>query len=202
MWLIPHVAAWIPVLWLVWDIGQSGWPFDPVADFTALSGDVALKLLLATLAITPALRFGAPKWVAGWRRQLGVYAFAYVCGHVWVYVGLDYAWDWQLMSANLLSKRYLIAGSVAALLLVPLAITSTKGWQRRLRRGWKWLHRHRALHLAGQKRHPGALHLRRHRGRVAGVASHPHTLAPATLATYVTRPACRRHAGRVFGVTC
>jgi len=141
MWLIPHVAAWIPALWLGWDVWQSGWPFDPVADFTAASGDAALKLLLATLAITPVLRFGAPKWVAGWRRPLGVYAFVYVCGHVWVYAGLDYAWDWQLMSANLFSKRYLIAGSLAALLLVPLAMTSTKGWQQRLRRSWKWLHR-------------------------------------------------------------
>jgi methionine sulfoxide reductase heme-binding subunit len=141
MWLIPHLAALTPAIWLGWSLWQTGWPIDPVADFTALSGDVALKLLIATLAITPLLRLGAPKWLGSWRRPLGVYAFAYVCGHVLVYAGLDYAWDWELMSANLLSKRYLIAGSTAALVLLPLALTSTTGWQRRLRHWWKWLHR-------------------------------------------------------------
>ena len=139
--LIAHLLGVLPVLWSLFVWWQDGPPIDPVATYTAQSGDAALKLLIAALAITPLMRLSKITPLGVMRRPLGLYAFAYVCAHVLVYVWLDYAWDWSLMADNLLGKRYLIAGVVAATILLPLALTSTRMWQRRLGTWWKHLHR-------------------------------------------------------------
>ena len=75
------------------------------------------------------------------RRPLGLYAFFYVCLHLLIFVGVDYGLDWQLIKEAIVEKRYVLVGFTAFLLLLPLAITSTKGWQRRLGKRWKKLHR-------------------------------------------------------------
>lgn len=136
-----HLVALVPLLLLSWRIWHEGWPFDPVATLTATTGDTALNLLIASLAVTPLVRFGLPKFVLATRRPLGLYAFSYTIAHLLVYMWVDYGWDWQLMSQNLLTKRYLIVGLVAFIIMIPLALTSTKSMQRRLGIWWRRIHR-------------------------------------------------------------
>lgn len=139
--VLVHIGALFPLFLISWRIWQDGWPFDPVATFTAATGDAALNLLVASLAISPLLYLGAPKFLAVVRRPLGLYAFSYAIAHLLVYMWLDYGWDWQFMSKNMLTKRYLIVGLAAFVLMLPLAATSTKAMQRRLGLWWKRIHR-------------------------------------------------------------
>lgn len=139
--ILAHLIGIAPALISAYIWWYDGNPIDPVATYTAQSGDAALKLLIASLVITPLMRLSKVTPLGVMRRPLGLYAFAYVCAHVLVYVWLDYAWDWSLMTDNLLRKRYLIAGVVAAVVLLPLALTSTRAWQRRLGMWWKRVHR-------------------------------------------------------------
>ncbi len=139
--LAVHGAAWMPLLALVWDAWQGHLSVNPIQDMTYRTGKAAMVLLVATLAVTPAFilfRFRPGLKV---RRALGLYAFGYALLHAWIYVGLDYGWNLQLIRAELGEKRYVLVGFLALLLLIPLAITSTRGWQRRLKQRWKSLHR-------------------------------------------------------------
>ena len=72
-------------------------------------------------------------------RPLGLYAFFYVCLHLAIFVLVDYGLDLELIQEAIVEKRYVLVGFTAFLLLVPLAVTSTKGWQRRLGKRWKKL---------------------------------------------------------------
>jgi sulfoxide reductase heme-binding subunit YedZ len=81
------------------------------------------------------------------RRPLGLYAFFYAALHFFVFVGLDYRFDLDLLPGAILDQRYVLVGTAAGLILLPLAITSTRGWQNRLGKGWKKLHRW--VYLAG-----------------------------------------------------
>lgn len=137
---LAHLIGVLPVLLLSWRLWYEGWPIDPIAEFTAYSGDSALNLLVASLAVTPFIRFGLPKFIAVMRRPIGLYAFCYSMMHVLVYVWLDYGWEWQLMSQNMFTKRYLFVGLAAFVCLVPLALTSTSAMQQRLGRWWKRVH--------------------------------------------------------------
>lgn len=139
--VLAHIGALFPLFLISWRIWQDGWPFDPVATFTAATGDAALNLLVASLTISPLLYLGAPKFLAVVRRPLGLYAFSYAMAHLLVYMWLDYGWDWQFMSQNMLTKRYLIVGLAAFVMMLPLAATSTKAMQRRLGIWWKRIHR-------------------------------------------------------------
>lgn len=136
-----HVIGLIPLLWYASSLGRFGWPLDPVASYIAASGTAALQLLVASLAVTPVQRLSGRSTLAVMRRPLGLYAFAYTMAHLLVYLMLDYAWNWQQISDNIFAKRHLIAGLIATVLFVPLALTSTIGWQKRLGRYWKHLHR-------------------------------------------------------------
>ena len=139
--LAVHGAAWVPLLALLWDAWQGHLSVNPIQDMTYRTGKAAMVLLVATLAVTPAFivfRFRPGLKV---RRALGLYAFGYALLHAWMYVGLDYGWDVGLIRAELGEKRYVLVGFLALFLLTPLAITSTRGWQRRLKQRWKKLHR-------------------------------------------------------------
>jgi sulfoxide reductase heme-binding subunit YedZ len=72
---------------------------------------------------------------------LGLYAFLYVSVHFFVFAGWDYGFDLGLLGPAIFSQRFVLPGLVAGLLLVPLAVTSTRGFQRRMGSSWKWLHR-------------------------------------------------------------
>lgn len=134
-------AAAGPLLWLAWGAWQAQLGPNPVETLEHFTGLGALRLLMLTLALSPLRRFGG--WVAAiqLRRLLGLWAFAYACLHFALYLVLDIAGSATLLADDLVERRYITVGFAAWLLLLPLAVTSTRGWQRRLKRRWKSLHR-------------------------------------------------------------
>ena len=142
LWLFANVGAAVPLLWLAWDTWQGNLTINPIADFTKRTGGTAIILLLLTLAVTPINTITGWRQVVGLRKSLGLWTFCYALLHFLVFVGLDYGFSLEFILADgLPSKPYAVVGFAALLILLPLAITSTKGWQKRLGRNWKRLHR-------------------------------------------------------------
>jgi sulfoxide reductase heme-binding subunit YedZ len=142
-WLrfLVHAGALLPLAVLLWDYWQGGLSVNPIQDVTLRTGKYALILLVLSLACTPINLVFGYKPVLRVRRALGLYAFMYVALHLLIFVGLDYGFDPALIREAILEKRYALVGFTAFLILLPLAITSTKGWMRRLGMLWKRLHR-------------------------------------------------------------
>ena len=140
-WLAANLAASVPLLWLLRDFFQDNLGVDPVNTINNATGRAAIALLLLSLAATPANTIFGLRQGLTVRKSLGLWAFLYASFHLLNFVGLDYGFDLQfLLQDALLNKPYIIAGSLALLILLPLALTSTRGWMRRLGRNWKRLH--------------------------------------------------------------
>jgi methionine sulfoxide reductase heme-binding subunit len=148
LWLVANLGAAYPLVFLLWDFWTDQLGINPIADITTRTGKAALILLLLSLACTPVnMLLSWPK-VLNLRKSLGLWAFGYVSLHLLNFVGLDYGFDLRLILGDtLITKRYIIVGFSAFLLLLPLALTSTKGWMKRLGRNWKRLHR--LVYVAG-----------------------------------------------------
>ncbi len=139
--LVVHVGAWLPLVWLGWNYWQGAFIVDPVREITTLTGRGALILLLLSLACTPIHTLFGFRPVLRVRRALGLYAFLYAGLHGATFVVLDYGLDLDLLRQTLLDQRFVLVGMAAFVLLLPLAVTSTRGWQKRLGKNWKRLHR-------------------------------------------------------------
>jgi len=127
----------LPLAWLFWaDPGAN-----PVETMTHHTGRWGLHFLLLTLAVTPLRRLCHWRWLMGFRRMLGLFAFFYVCLHFGVYLIFDHFFDVSAMLDDVLKRPYITVGFLAFLLLIPLAVTSTKAMMRRLGRHWSQLHR-------------------------------------------------------------
>ena len=105
------------------------------------TGAWSLRLLLLTLAVTPARRLLGWRRIAPLRRTLGLMAFAMVTLHGLAYVGLDQVFDWDALLEDVRERRYVTAGFAGFLCLLPLAVTSTARMMKRLGRRWTQLHR-------------------------------------------------------------
>jgi methionine sulfoxide reductase heme-binding subunit len=104
-------------------------------------GAVGLAFLIAAFAITPLITLTGKSQLVTMRRSLGVYGFGYIALHLLAYAWLSNGFDWALMLRDLGERRAMSIGLLAFALLVPLAVTSTNGWQKRLGKRWKKLHR-------------------------------------------------------------
>ncbi|MBF0261465.1 MAG: sulfoxide reductase heme-binding subunit YedZ [Magnetococcales bacterium] len=131
----------VPLVWLVVRFLDVGLGVNPVEAVMRFLGDWALWWLLATLAVSPARRLPGCGWVIRWRRFLGLNAFFYAMLHLAVYAVLDHALDGASIWKDLLKRPYMTLGFAAWVLLLPLAITSTRGWMVRLGGHWSRLHR-------------------------------------------------------------
>jgi sulfoxide reductase heme-binding subunit YedZ len=131
----------LPLAVLVWACLHDGLGTDPVAQLEHRSGDWALRLLLATLAITPLRRLSGRAEFVRYRRMLGLFAFFYACVHLTIYLVIDLGGYWSQLLTEIAKRPYMTVGFSAWLLLVPLAVTSTRGMMRRLGRRWQQLHR-------------------------------------------------------------
>lgn len=138
---LAHALALLPLAQLLWAVrgGQLG-P-DPVAALTHATGDWALRLLLACLAMTPLRRLLGQAWPLRFRRLLGLYAWFYATLHLAVYLVLDLGSYWAQVLEDVVERPFITVGFLAWLLLCALALTSTRGWMRRLGRRWGQLHR-------------------------------------------------------------
>jgi len=139
--VLAHACSWLSLAWILWDVMAGNLSVNPIQDVTRRTGKTALVLLVLSLAATPANTIFGFRPALKVRRALGLYAFFYASLHFLIFVGLDYGFDLALIQEAVLEKRYALVGFTAFLLLLPLAVTSTKGWMRRLGKRWKRLHR-------------------------------------------------------------
>jgi len=134
-------AALIPLSRLVWNFFHNGLGANPVEVITHSTGDWTLILVLTTLSITPLRKLTKQYWLIGVRRMIGLFAFFYGCLHFTTYIWLDKSFDVHEMIKDVYKRPFITAGFTAFVLLIPLALTSTKGWIRRLGKNWQRLHR-------------------------------------------------------------
>ena len=115
---------------------------NPIDYVTRWLGVSTLRVLLASLTMTPLRVLFGWSWPITLRRLLGLFAFFYVCLHFGVWVVLDHFFDWQTMGADIVKRPFMTVGMAALLLLLPLAATSTAGMIKRLGAvTWRRLHR-------------------------------------------------------------
>ena len=139
--LVVWLLAGAPLLRLGWLVLQGRLGANPVEFLEHYSGQWALRLLLLTLAMTPLRRLTQWPEPLRVRRLLGLWAFAWACLHFGIYLLFDLEFSLLQLGKDLLKRRYITAGFAAWLLLLCLALTSTRGWQQRLKRRWAQLHR-------------------------------------------------------------
>jgi sulfoxide reductase heme-binding subunit YedZ len=138
--------ALVPALLLARDFSHDALGANPVEELTHRTGLYALRILLLSLAITPARRWLGLAWLAPVRRTLGLAAFAWACAHLAIFAWLDHGFAAREMWEDVVERRYITAGATAWLLLAPLAATSTRAMQKRL--GSRWQQLHRLVYLA------------------------------------------------------
>ena len=134
------------LLWWTRD-GIYGLGANPIERVLHHTGWWALTLLMATLSLTPARRVTGRSELIKLRRPLGLFAFFWATAHLGVYLGLDQLFAWDFILEDVVERPFITIGFAAWLILAPLAITSTRGWIRRL--GRRWLLIHRGVYLAG-----------------------------------------------------
>ena len=139
--ILTHFGALLPLARLIWNFFHDQLTANPIQYITFQTGKSALVLLVLALACTPLNTVFGFRQAVGLRKSLGLYAFLYATFHFLTFVGLDYGFDPSLLKEAIFKKRYALVGFAAFLALLPLAITSTRGWMRRLGKNWKRLHR-------------------------------------------------------------
>ena len=139
--IFTYVGSWIPLAWLLWDFFRDNLGPDLIREATLRTGKAALILLVLSLACTPMSILLNYKAVLKLRRPLGLYSFMYASFHFAIFIGVDYFFDFSLITEALFEKRYALVGLTTGLILLVLAITSTNGWKRRLKGNWKRLHK-------------------------------------------------------------
>ena len=143
--LLLKAALWLasltPFAILVYRAATGDLGANPIEEVTHETGDWALTMLLVTLGVTPLRRVTGWNWLAPLRRPLGLFAFFYATLHFLTYLVLDQFFGWSYIVDDIAERPYITVGFAAFLMLIPLAVTSTKGWIRRLGKRWTKLHR-------------------------------------------------------------
>ncbi len=139
------IAVWClalaPLGLLLYDALTGNLEAEPIKDVTHRTGWWTLTLLMVTLAITPLRHITGWKQIVKLRRPIGLFAFFYATLHVLIYFGLDQLFAFDYILEDIAKRPYITLGFTAWLMLIPLTITSTKGWIRRLGKRWQKLHR-------------------------------------------------------------
>ena len=137
----------VPLGALAWRAFHGGLGANPVEFVQHATGDWILRFLVFTLAITPLRKLLHLPELIRFRRMLGLFAFFYACLHFLTYIGPDQSFVLSAMWKDVAKRRYITVGFAAFVLLIPLAITSTTGWIRRLG-GKRWQQLHRAIYAS------------------------------------------------------
>ncbi len=146
--LLLLVYGAVPAAILAWDAWHHQLGANPVNFAILTTGMSALVFLLLTLLVTPLRKISGWNWIIALRRMLGLYAFFYACLHFLLFFGLDRAFSVSSTLTEMTRRTYLIVGSTALLVMVPLAVTSTNGMIKRLG-GKRWRALHRLVYVAG-----------------------------------------------------
>jgi sulfoxide reductase heme-binding subunit YedZ len=141
-------ACLAPLVLLLYRAATGDLSANPISFVTNWLGDWTLRILLASLAMTPLRILFGVSWPLGLRRLLGLFAFAYALLHLSVWLVLDHFFDWPQMGADIAKRPYITVGMTAVVLMVPLAATSTKAAVKRLG-GKNWQRLHRLAYVVG-----------------------------------------------------
>jgi sulfoxide reductase heme-binding subunit YedZ len=146
--ILIFLAALVPLERLLWKAFHDGLGANPIEVITHSTGDWTLILVLTTLSITPLRKLTKQYWLIGVRRMIGLFAFFYGCLHFTTYIWLDKFFDVHEMLKDVAKRPFITVGFTAFMLMIPLALTSTKGWIRRLG-GKNWQRLHRLIYITG-----------------------------------------------------
>ena len=131
----------LPILIIFYQIIFNQLGPEPVKEITHVTGNWTLRFIIITLAMTPLQKFTKLNFWISYRRMFGLFVFFYASAHMMTYVGIDYRFDLSSIGDDIIKKKFIFAGFLAWLLLVPLALTSSKRMIRLLRDKWKKLHK-------------------------------------------------------------
>jgi sulfoxide reductase heme-binding subunit YedZ len=135
------ILSTIPFLFIFYKIYFNKLGPEPVKEITHFTGEWTLIFICITLSMTPLKRLtNLTMWVS-FRRMLGLFVFFYASLHLLTYVGIDYRFSWKPILNDVFKKKYIFIGFAAWVLLIPLAITSSKKMIKLLKNNWKKLHR-------------------------------------------------------------
>ncbi len=130
-----------PFILLLMDAWQDRLGANPVETLHLTLGDWALRFLCLTLLLTPYKQLTGQKWPPRFRRMLGLFSFFYATLHLLIYIMLDLSFSWSFFEDDIRESPYILFGLITFLLLLPLALTSTRSMKKRLGTHWKKLHR-------------------------------------------------------------
>ena len=145
--VLAFLACLGPALVLTWKGFHELLGANPIDVITRTTGRWTLTFLLITLSVTPVRRITGMAWLIRFRRMLGLFAFFYGSLHLMTYVWLDKFFDVHEMLHDIARRRFITAGMTAWALMLPLALTSTTGWIRRLG-GKRWQKLHRLIYFS------------------------------------------------------
>jgi methionine sulfoxide reductase heme-binding subunit len=138
---IVFLAALVPLSRLGWKAYNSALGANPIQVITWSTGTWTLVFLMLTLSVTPLRKLTRQYWLIQYRRMLGLFAFFYGCLHFLTYIWLDQFFDWQSVTKDIVKRPFITVGFTAFVLMIPLALTSTKRSIRWLGKRWQVLHR-------------------------------------------------------------
>ncbi|MCL4154561.1 UNVERIFIED_CONTAM: hypothetical protein GTU68_067493 [Idotea baltica] len=138
---IVFVLLSLPFAWVVYALFTGLLGANPIEAITHHTGEWALRILLLSLSMTPLRMILKTAWPIRLRRMVGLFAFFYVVTHLLTYLVLDQQLDITAIWSDILERPYIVAGTVAFVIMIPLALTSTKGMMRRLGKRWQTLHK-------------------------------------------------------------
>lgn len=146
-WIKPLVfaASLVPLAMLAWAAYRDQLGANPIETLEIETGVWTLRFLVLTLAVTPARRLFGWNWLIKYRRMIGLFTFFYATVHLSTYIGLDMFFNVGDIVHDVTKHLYITVGMAAWILLLPLALTSTTGWVRRLG-GKRWQALHRAIY--------------------------------------------------------
>ena len=139
--VVVFLTCLAPFGWLVVRALTGRLGINPVEDLELTTGIWALRFLVATLLVTPVRRLSGWNRIVQYRRMLGLFTFFYASVHFAIYVGVDQFFAFGFIVKDVAKRPFITMGFTAFVLMIPLAVTSTKGWIRRLGRRWQVLHR-------------------------------------------------------------
>ncbi len=145
--LLILVNGAVPATLLAWDAWHHKLGANPVNFAILTTGMSALVFLMLTMLVTPLRKISGLNWLISFRRTLGLFAFSYACAHFLIFFSLDRSFSVSGTLSEMVKRKYLIVGSTALLVMVPLAVTSTNAMIKRLG-GKRWRALHRLAYVA------------------------------------------------------
>lgn len=135
------ILCLIPFVSLIYGAFNNSLGPNPVEAMIRTLGDWGIYFILIGLTITPARKIFNLSWLIRYRRMIGLFAFFYVCMHFLSYIWFDQAFSLQEIIKDIIKRPFITIGFICFLLLIPLAVTSTNGMMRRLKKNWGRLHK-------------------------------------------------------------